>query len=852
MKKLVSILLSVLVLLSAFSMLSTTAFAATSTSGSFKYNAYPYEVEGDTLTTQLELWDQKVAAGTMVDATPYIVSSFKTYTTILYNSLYYKIVGGYIDFKADFPDRTTNFTFDFWGSFENCVFLGSKDNGATWYLIGDARNLTLSLANIKMPTKGNADTLEQCKKNIEWLLIGNPEKKIQLRVYGLDTSSQLVNNINFAYTAMTGSDTSADLPTTVPSGYVVPEEYIMDSLEDTRYFTDKEPVTDYAYSFAVIGDTQATVEQDVNNKTNKLSKLYDWILENKDEKKMEYVFGMGDITQNNTTAEWEHAQKQIVRLDGQIPYLLNRGNHDGVHEKEFTSFNKYISSDSYRKQFETGGYYDESNIDNTWITFSVGNIDYLVLALEFGIPDDVIAWANGVISSHPNHNVIITTHAFLSPDGDPITSQDSWPPSVYDSKFNNGDEIWEKLVSKHKNIVMVLCGHDSSEKIVMTQTKGDYGNTVTQILVDPDALEHAEGATGLVAMLYFSEDGKNVQVEYYSTVHEMYFTRESQFSFNLDVVSKKEDNYLCAGPYKCWLSEDYLSDEELAAQQVLWDAAPKGDKLSDKITSANLVSSSYNYGTFWLTLRKDTNVANQLVFELDLPDDTTKFELLPGWGVYRNCTITASKDGGNTWYMVGRILDELSAGSTVFSSSQLTDEEIANAYAFLLANNPEKKLLLRFHADSPSCARGKVQICNIGYRTYNNTVETYTTPKAYTGDTSDPSFDAAIAEDYPLDLTHTVVTDAAVEPTYTSTGLTEGSHCSSCGEVFVAQQIIPAKEYVLGDADGNKGLDILDLIAMQKSFLENAEYSVVVDMNKDSIFNALDILGLKKILWERF
>ena len=39
---------------------------------------------------------------------------------------------------------------------------------------------------------------------------------------------------------------------------------------------------------------------------------------------------------------------------------------------------------------------------------------------------------------------------------------------------------------------------------------------------------------------------------------------------------------------------------------------------------------------------------------------------------------------------------------------------------------------------------------------------------------------------------HTVVVDKAVEPTCTETGLTEGSHCSVCNEVLVAQQEIPA------------------------------------------------------------
>ena len=39
---------------------------------------------------------------------------------------------------------------------------------------------------------------------------------------------------------------------------------------------------------------------------------------------------------------------------------------------------------------------------------------------------------------------------------------------------------------------------------------------------------------------------------------------------------------------------------------------------------------------------------------------------------------------------------------------------------------------------------------------------------------------------------HTPVTDAGVLQTDTEDGLTEGSHCSECGEVIVAQEVIPA------------------------------------------------------------
>ena len=41
-------------------------------------------------------------------------------------------------------------------------------------------------------------------------------------------------------------------------------------------------------------------------------------------------------------------------------------------------------------------------------------------------------------------------------------------------------------------------------------------------------------------------------------------------------------------------------------------------------------------------------------------------------------------------------------------------------------------------------------------------------------------------------LPHTEAIDAATAPTCTETGLTEGSHCSVCGEVIVAQEVVPA------------------------------------------------------------
>ena len=293
------------------------------------------------------------------------------------------------------------------------------------------------------------------------------------------------------------------------------------------FWQDKEDVKDvgnYDYAFAVVGDTQTMCERD----PEAMEALYDWILDNRESEKLEYVIGLGDITNKSADVEWERAEEYFEKLDGVIPYAVSRGNHDDPDD-----FNRVFSKDAYASSVD--GTMTEGDFTNSYRTFNIQGTDYLILTLDFAPSTKVLKWVDSVIESHPDHRVIAVTHAYMYRDGTTIDDGDCYPPTHYEgyTDAQNGDDMWNKCFSKHKNVVLVLSGHDPWQHVVYRQDKGKNGNKVTQMLIDPQYVDLNNGSVGMVALFYFSNDGKTLTVRYYSVEKDCYGSPQSQFTINL-------------------------------------------------------------------------------------------------------------------------------------------------------------------------------------------------------------------------------------------------------------------------------------------------------------------------------
>ena len=316
-----------------------------------------------------------------------------------------------------------------------------------------------------------------------------------------------------------------------------------------------EPVGEFDYSFAIVGDTQTLSYKYPEH----MEKIYDWLLENQESQKIEYVLGLGDITERSKDWEWENAVSYINKLNNKIPYLLARGNHDfwddmnrflhnGYYEKTMDGMMEereiIITEDSKTGAIETV----TGDITNAYQLATIGGTDYLFMTLDFAPGDNMLEWAKEVIESHPDHRVVVITHAYMYRNGTTLSEGECCAPSWYPTgngkpfplayyeepwHVNDGDEIREKVFSQYENVLMVLSGHDPWQHIVYRQDTGVHGNTVTQMLINPQYVDLEQEPSGMVAMFYFSNNGDTLTVRYYSVSKDCYGSPLSQFTIDL-------------------------------------------------------------------------------------------------------------------------------------------------------------------------------------------------------------------------------------------------------------------------------------------------------------------------------
>lgn len=298
-------------------------------------------------------------------------------------------------------------------------------------------------------------------------------------------------------------------------------------------------VTPGSFTVAIVGDTQNYS----SSRPDIFESVTQWIADNADDRNIQFVIQDGDIVNSgNVTSQWNVARAAMDNLNGIVPYAVVRGNHD--IGSQFDASTRFGRGSPYSQQPTLAGHYEyptQPNWDmrNTYHLFQANDQQFLVLTIDIMADAGVVQWANSVIEQHPNARVILDTHAYLYDGGerfnhafDPSDPQgrtfdqlrdvllrQGQPDAIYNGAVyggQDGETLWEDLVSQHENIIFMISGHqfEDFDQFKYHLDHGDHGNKVHELLVDPQNM--ANGGNGWIRLLEFDPDGTTVHVKTYS------------------------------------------------------------------------------------------------------------------------------------------------------------------------------------------------------------------------------------------------------------------------------------------------------------------------------------------------
>lgn len=263
-----------------------------------------------------------------------------------------------------------------------------------------------------------------------------------------------------------------------------------------------------AFTLVIIPDTQsyhgkgckATPDSTESVTNANLEAQVQWIREHRDDQNIVFVSHVGDIVDKNNADQWAVARQHLDQLRGVVPFSLTVGNHDMTSKGDARLFQRHFPASSFAAFPWYLGSYTHGRADqivsannvNSAQLFSAGGLDFIHVSLECNAPDDVLAWADALLHKHADRHALITTHMDLGIVERPRTAAGfihdpkgrmRWI-KIHGARGNTGEQMWEKLYRKQRNLRLIFCGDQSRVTALRLTRTGDHGQPVTSLLSD--------------------------------------------------------------------------------------------------------------------------------------------------------------------------------------------------------------------------------------------------------------------------------------------------------------------------------------------------------------------------------
>ncbi|WP_380876196.1 serine/threonine protein phosphatase [Sphingomonas sp. DBB INV C78] len=206
------------------------------------------------------------------------------------------------------------------------------------------------------------------------------------------------------------------------------------------------------------------------------------------------------------SVEMPAAKKGFEMIAGKVPFSVVPGNHD--YDAMWTDANHPPAAKIDPRDLTTIGMLHPGGLNNfrsvfgadtaffkdkPWYVashdggadsaqiFEAGGYRFLHIGLQFDPPNASLEWAASVIAKYPGLPTIVSTHDYMDQKGARVSNPVIDGHAV-DPQDNNPEMVWQKFISQHDQIFLLLCGHEHGQ--AFRTDKNKFGNPVYQVLSD--------------------------------------------------------------------------------------------------------------------------------------------------------------------------------------------------------------------------------------------------------------------------------------------------------------------------------------------------------------------------------
>lgn len=369
-----------------------------------------------------------------------------------------------------------------------------------------------------------------------------------------DKQSKLVYYENYLDPVVDYSGNQNNAKVCTMAHYILPE---------TDWFkADKDE-----YTLVYLPDTQIVVR----SSPHYIDGIFNWMVDNKESMNLQFVMGLGDITDGkplagdtsmpgiNVDLQWDKMQENYDKLtNAGIYWSAVVGNHDyddnglsAENGRKANIFNEHFGYETLTENEKKTiiSRYDNNSMLNVIYEYSVTTksgleANYLLVAVEFGPSDEVLSWASNVISQekYKNHRVLFNTHSLIYHNGEFAGTDTIYDPEFYpwvsntSLNFNNGRQIYAEFLSQHKNTFMAASGHIGTDSVETRLDTGVNGNKIFSFLCDGQGTKvyaDYDGDSGwgepVILVVKVNEKTKTLKFNYYDPLNNMMLGVENQF-----------------------------------------------------------------------------------------------------------------------------------------------------------------------------------------------------------------------------------------------------------------------------------------------------------------------------------